>query len=115
MWYVVYNKRIKMNVKVFRLNSNEEILARFEETETSYILKDPAILVPMQRGQIGLMPWLMYTKASKGVTIPKTYVAFILDPLDELKEQYDSSLNQGIVTPTNKLDGPPTSKLKLTT
>jgi hypothetical protein len=104
-----------MNVKVFRLNSNEEILARFEETDSSYILKDPAILVPMQRGQIGLMPWLMYTKASKGVTVPKTYVAFVLDPLDELKEQYDASLNQGIVTPTNKLDPPNGgSKLKLT-
>jgi hypothetical protein len=59
----------------------------------------------------------MYTKASKGVTIPKTYVAFILDPLDELKEQYDASLNQGIVTPSNKLDPSPTNnppKLKLT-
>lgn len=105
-----------MNVKVFRLKSNEEILSRFEETDTSFILKDPAILVPMQRGQIGLMPWLMYTKASKGINIPKDYVAFVVDPLEELKEQYDSSLNNGIVTPTNRLE-PPTggSKLKLTT
>jgi hypothetical protein len=105
-----------MNVKVFRLNSNEEILTRFEETETSYIFKDPAILVPMRQGQIGLMPWLIYTKAAKGITIPKSYIAFIVEPLDELKEQYDSSINNGIVTPNNKLE-PPTggSKLKLTT
>ena len=105
-----------MNVKLFRLNSNEEILSRFEETDTSYILKDPAVLVPMQRGQIGLMPWLPYTKASKGVNVPKNYIAFIIDPVDELKEQYDSSLNQGIVTPTNKLDQPSgNSKIKLVT
>ena len=103
-----------MNVKVFRLNSGEEILARFEEQDNSIVLKDPAILVPMQRGQIGLMPWMMYTKAAKGVTIPKSFIAFTVEPLEELKEQYDSSLNQGIVTPTNKLDPPGNSKLKLT-
>jgi hypothetical protein len=100
-----------MNVKVFRLNSGEEILSRFEETETHWNLKDPAILVPFERGQIGLMPWLMYTKAAKGVQIPKSFVAFTIEPLDELKEQYDQSLNKGIVTPSKSVDKP---GLKLT-
>jgi hypothetical protein len=104
-----------MNVKVFRLNSGEEILSRFEEQETGYMLKDPAILVPMNKGQIGLMPWMMYTKAAKGVFIPKSFVAFTVEALEELKEQYDSSLNSGIVTPSNKLDpSPGGSKLRLT-
>lgn len=102
-----------MNVKVFRLNSGEEILSRFEETSTGWILKDPAILVPVGQGQIGMMPWMMYTKASKGVEIPKSFVAFIVEPLDELKSQYDSSQNKGIVTPSKGLDKP--SGLKLTT
>ena len=101
-----------MNVKVFRLNSGEEILARFEEQDTAYVLKDPAILVPMREGQIGLMPWMMYTKASKGVTVPKAFIAFTVDPLDELKNQYDCSLNKGIVAPSQGVD--PLSKLKLT-
>jgi hypothetical protein len=100
-----------MNVKVFRLNSGEEILSRFEETDTHWNLKDPAILVPLERGQIGLMPWLMYTKAAKGVQIPKSFVAFTIEPLDELKEQYDQSLNKGIVTPSKSVDKP---GLKLT-
>ena len=104
-----------MNVKIFRLNSGEEILSRFEETETHFTLKDPAVLVPMNRGQIGLMPWLVYSKASKGINIPKSFVAFTVDPLDELKEQYDNSLNTGLVTPTSQIDGPPpNNKLKLT-
>ncbi len=103
-----------MNVKLFRLNSGEEIIARFEEQADAWLLKDPAILIPMERGQIGLMPWLQYTKASKGVTIPKTFVAFTIDPLDEFKSQYDSGLNKGIVTPSSKgVD--PLSMLKLTT
>jgi hypothetical protein len=101
-----------MNVKVFRLNSGEEILSRFEEQDSAYILKDPAILVPMREGQIGLMPWLMYTKAAKGVTVPKSFIAFTVDPIDELNNQYDCSLNKGIVAPSQGVD--PLSKLKLT-
>ena len=102
-----------MNVKVFRLNSGEEVLARFEDQGDSWLFKDPAILVPVGQGQIGLMPWMMYTKASKGLSIPKTFVAFTVDPLDELKDQYDSSLNKGIVAPSTKpVEG--NSKLKLT-
>jgi len=102
-----------MNVKVFRLNSGEEILARFEEKDTTFILKDAAILVPVGQGQIGLMPWMMYTKAAKGVEISKSFVAFTVEPLEELKKQYDSSLNQGIVTPSKGVD--PLSRLKLST
>lgn len=102
-----------MNVKVFRLNSGEEILSRFEETKTSYTLKDPAILVPVGQGQIGLMPWLMYTKAKNGVEIPKSFIAFTVEPLEELKAQYDASLNKGLVTPNKSVAT--TTGLKLTT
>jgi hypothetical protein len=102
-----------MNVKVFRLNSGEEIITRFEEHDTSFMFKDPAILVPMAQGQIGIMPWLIYTKASKGISIPKSYIAFTVDAMDEMKEQYDASLNRGIVTPSKGVKNP-NSPLKLT-
>ena len=101
-----------MNVKIFRLNSGEEILSRFEEQDGSWLLKDPAILVPMGKGQIGLMPWMIYSKASNGISIPKTFVAFTVEPLEELKSQYDTSLNTGIVTPSKSVDKP--GGLKLT-
>jgi hypothetical protein len=102
-----------MNVKVFRLNSGEEILSRFEEQTDGWLLKDPAILVPVGQGQIGLMPWMMYTKATKGILIPKSFVAFTVEPLDELKSQYDTGLNEGIVAPSTKTVDTG-SKLKLT-
>jgi hypothetical protein len=101
-----------MNVKLFRLNSGEEVLARFEDQGDSWLLKDPAILIPVGEGQIGMMPWMIYTKASKGVSILKSFVPFTVDPLDELKSQYDSSLNKGIVTPSSSVSK--TSGLKLT-
>jgi hypothetical protein len=102
-----------MNVKVFRLNSGEEILARFEEKTSTFILKDAAVLIPVGQGQIGLMPWMMYTKAAKGVEISKSFVAFTVEPLEELKSQYDASLNKGLVTPSQSVDTP--GRLKLTT
>jgi len=100
-----------MNVKLFRLNSGEEILSRFEMSDTHVTLKDPAILVPFERGQIGLMPWLMYTKAPKGVEIPHSFIAFTVEPLDELKSQYDASLNKGLVTPSTGLNSGQSLKL----
>jgi hypothetical protein len=110
---ILYTKdTIMSNVKIFRLNSGEEILTRFIENDTSWTFKDPAILIPMERGQIGLMPWMMYSKASSGITIPNTFIAFTVEPLDELKNQYDSSLNKGIITSTDSVSGP--SGLKLT-
>jgi hypothetical protein len=103
-----------MNVKLFRLNSGEEILARFEDQGDSWLLKDPAILIPVGEGNIGLMPWMMYTKAAKGVTIAKSFVPFTVDPLDELNNQYDTGVNKCLVTTSSKgVD--PLSKLKLTT
>ena len=110
---VLINKGNTMNVKVFRLNSGEEILSRYEMTDSHVTLKDPAVLVPVGQGQIGLMPWMMYTKASKGVEIPLSFIAFTVEPLEELKEQYDKSLNKGLVTPNTTIgSGPP---FKLTT
>lgn len=99
-------KELFMNVKIFRLNSGEEIISRFEDQTEQFLLKDPAILVPMGQGQIGLMPWMIYTKAKNGINVPKSFVAFTVDPLDELKEQYDASLNKGIVTPSKSVKTP---------
>lgn len=102
-----------MNVKIFRLNSGEEIISRFETTEKGVKFKDPAILVPVGQGKIGLMPWMIYSKAAAGIEIPNSFIAFTVDALDELKTQYDSSLNTGLVTPSAPIKG--NSKLKLAT
>jgi hypothetical protein len=102
-----------MNVKVFRLNSGEEIITRFEEHENHVTFKDPAILIPMKEGQIGIMPWLIYTKASQGINVPNTFISFSIEPLDEMKQQYDASLNRGIVTPSKSVKNT-SSPLKLT-
>lgn len=102
-----------MNVKLFRLNSGEEVIARFSETDTHYNLKDPAVLIPMQQGQIGIMPWMMYVNTSDGLNIPKTFVVFAVDPVDELKGQYDASLNKGIVAPSKSVKSSPSLKLSM--
>ena len=106
-------KEKTMNVKLFRLNSGEEIMARFTENDDTFTLKDPAVLIPMERGQIGIMPWLMYTKASSGLEIKKSFIAFSVEPVDELKEQYDATLNKGIVAPSKSVKSSPSLKLTM--
>jgi len=102
-----------MNVKLFRLNSGEEILTRFEIKENTIIFKDPAALIPMGQGKIGLYPWLPYGNLKNGIEIANSYIAFSVEPIDELKQQYDAGMNTGIVTPSKILDKP--NGLKLTT
>ena len=102
-----------MNVKLFRLNSGEEILARFTEKDEFYTLKDPAVLIPMQQQQIAIAPWMVYSEAAKGVDIPKSYIAFIVEPVKELKDQYDSAVNKGIVAPSSSLKSKTSMKLTI--
>jgi len=91
-----------MNVKLFRLNSGEEIMARFTENDDTFTLKDPAVLIPMERGQIG-----------SGLEIKKSFIAFSIEPVDELKEQYDATLNKGIVAPSKSVKSSPSLKLTM--
>jgi hypothetical protein len=102
-----------MNVKLFRLTSGEEIMSRFEVKETTTILKDAAALIPMGQGKLGLYPWLPYANSKNGVEVPNTYIAFSVEPVEELKQQYDAGLNKGIVTPPKSIEAP--TGLKLTT
>lgn len=88
-----------MNVKVFRLNSGEEVLARFEEKGDFWVLKDAQMIHTNQQG-LGLVPWLFYTSApTTGVEVPKSYVAFMVEPSADMKATFDSTLNKGLVTP----------------
>lgn len=102
-----------MNVKLFRLTSGEEIISRFETKETTTVLKDAAALIPMGQGKLGLYPWLPYANSKNGIEVPNTYIAFSVEPVEEMKQQYDAGLNKGIVTPPKSIEAP--TGLKLTT
>ena len=87
-----------MSVKLIRLTTGEEILAKAESTPTGWILKDPAIIVPVGQGKLGFAKWLPYAQTEKGIEIPSNFVMFHLDPDIDLVNQYTSMLS-GLVVP----------------
>ena len=86
-----------MNVKIVRLNSGEEILCDLLEGDTHFKLKKPLIIIPTGEGKIGFMSWMPYVNIKEGVDIRSTFIAFVVDPDDELKEDFIAN-STGIVS-----------------
>ena len=101
-------------IKLIRLTSGEELIAKTEQVDNeSYIIKKPAILIPAGKDQLAFGQWLPYANIDDGVEIPSEFVMFVVDPVEELMNQYNSSFGSGIVVPsTAPVSG---AGLKLTT
>jgi hypothetical protein len=87
-----------MEVKIVRLSSGEELICKCVETETAIKIKNPAILIPMQEGQLGMMSWLGYADY-KEIEIDKKFVMFTVRPQVELMNQYSENMGSGLVVP----------------
>ncbi len=94
-------------VKLIRLISGEEILAKAEEIDGGINIKDPVILIPTKAGSLGLTHWMPYVEVD---TILNASIVFVGVPHKDLVKQYDSVIS-GIVLPDNTLSTP---ELKLT-
>ena len=87
------------SIELIRLTSGEEIIAEIANTsEDTYQIKDAIIMIPAGEGKIGFMPFMPYTKAKDGLVLKKQDVMFMIDPVDELLNQFKQA-RSGIVTP----------------
>jgi hypothetical protein len=87
------------SIKLIRLTSGEEIIAEIANTsEDTYQIKDAIIMIPAGEGKIGFMPFMPYTKAKDGLVLKKQDVMFMIDPVDELLNQFKQA-RSGIITP----------------
>ena len=101
-------------IKILRLTTGEEVLCRAEKTDTGWIAKKASLIVPVGKGQIGLMGWMPYTKAyDDGIKIKDESVMFISEPQDELLNEYEEAFGSGLIIP--KKEEVTGSALKLTT
>ena len=69
-----------------------------ECTDDSWCVKDAIVMIPAGEGKLGFMPWMPYTNAKDGVEIPKKHVMFVVEPIDDLKEQHRQATS-GLVVP----------------
>tara|TARA_Y100000004_G_scaffold183782_1_gene232009 strand:- start:231 stop:542 length:312 start_codon:yes stop_codon:yes gene_type:complete len=86
-------------IKIVRLTTGEELVAKVTDNGDDITLKNPTILIPAGKDQLAFGQWLPYAEISDGITINKKYIVFITDPVAELMNQYNSSFGSGIVVP----------------
>lgn len=82
-----------MIVKVFKLVSGEEVIARVVDIgEDYYILSKPRVfqLVPQQNGSVaaGLIPWFISSPDADDVALIKTAIAGVIDATKEVEDAY---------------------------
>ena len=79
-------------VKILRLTSGEELIGKVEKTDDdSYIIKKPAIILPVGEGRVGLAPYLPYCEVDDGLEVSSRFVMFDVEPVVEFKNQYNSA------------------------
>ena len=89
-------------MKLVRLSSGEEVIGKVVDNGNDITITDGYSLIPAGEGKIGFMPFMAYTKAKQGITIPKNFVVFMVDPVDELVDQV-RQMDTGLVTPKNRI------------
>ena len=88
--------------KIVRLKSGEELIGSVTKSEGVYTMKDISLIVPTEKG-IGLMDYMPYsTVPEKGLDITSDFVAWVVDPVDGLLQQY-KSIHSKIITPNQGL------------
>ena len=65
---------MEKNMKLVRLSSGEEVIGKVVDNGSDVTITDGYSLIPAGEGKIGFMPFMAYTKAKDGITIPKNFI-----------------------------------------
>lgn len=96
---------MESEVKIVRLNSGEELIAKVTKNGETIRIEDPLVLVPTSQRAIALAPWLPYTTVKDdGIEIPVDRVMFIVTPHVELAKEHASAIS-GLVLPDKEVVG----------
>jgi hypothetical protein len=89
-------------VKIVRLQTGEEIIGKVTEKDDTITLSNPAIIIPAGEGRIGIAPYLPYCddeELKKGLELSKQHVIFIVAPIGEFLNQYNTAFGSGLIIP----------------
>jgi len=99
------------DVKVIRMTTGEDIIAKVGENDGGISLNKPFVIIPQQLGpgkpvQLMMSLYNAFGK-SDTITIDQDKVVFMTDPKDEIKSSYEQNTskiltpNKGLITETN--------------
>ena len=97
-------------IRLVRTRSGEDVVAEIEENEDTVTLENPAQLMPMgsptgQGMQMGFAPWIPFAGTAKvKVDIPRDYIVFIIEPAEDIVNNYRQAFGSGIVVPDVQVD-----------
>ena len=93
-------------VKIIRLSTGEDVIAKIGENDQGISLKNPFVIIPQQSapGQpISLMMSLYNAYGKKyTITLSKDKIVFMTDPKDEILKSYEQNTSK-ILTPKTSL------------
>ena len=88
------------NIKVVRLQTGEELIGSVKEDGDMIFVDKAAIILPAGQGKIGLAPYMPYCDFdSTTLELQKRHVVFIVSPVEEFANQYNTSFGNGLVIP----------------
>tara|TARA_Y100001937_G_scaffold58263_1_gene79852 strand:+ start:387 stop:716 length:330 start_codon:yes stop_codon:yes gene_type:complete len=91
-----------MNVRILRLINNEEIIGKVDlpsGKNGKFKVKNGAVIIPAGEGRIAILPWLPHAKDTE-VEIDPSKVVIDFSPLDDLANEYNTKIGNGLVVPT---------------
>ena len=92
-----------MNVKVFRMNTGEEVIfTLINEDEKTIEVENALVAMPNAQGSIGFGAWSMLLKKDTTLTIDKQFIVYVCEANDEVVENYQKIFSP-IETPSKKL------------
>ena len=101
-------KKPQMTVKVIRLISGEELMGSVTKTQDGYEIKNVCQIVTSYAdtttatARVGLSPFMPYSKASDSINVKESYIGFVVDPVNELINEYNKVFGSGLVLPPSK-------------
>jgi hypothetical protein len=97
--------KLERKVKLFRLISGEDLIALMVgNTDTTIIVEDVATVgfvpsrVQSAAPQVGIMPWVPYRDMTKQVHLVAHHIFSVLDPQQQLEEEYKKLFSK-VLTP----------------
>ena len=93
-------------VKIIRLSTGEDVIAKVGENDQGYSLKNPFVIIPQQSapGQPVQLMMSLYNAYGKKdtVTMNKDKIVFMSVPKDEIQKSYEANTSK-ILTPNTSL------------
>jgi hypothetical protein len=93
-------------VKILRLSTGEDVIAKVGENDQGISLKNPFVIIPQQSapGQPVQLMMSLYNAFGKSdtITVGKDKIVFTTDPKEEILKSYEQNTSR-ILTPKSSL------------